>query len=118
MAFLDSGKKQLLSLIQLQMMALKSKGIHLFLACEDGEVEYDETFLKDNNTSIEYINDVSEMNAINLDKLTKKHKPKRILIEFNGMWDFSNVVLPEYFCYRSICNFLLITKHFQHILLI
>ncbi len=102
--FLDSGKTTFI-LDTIANDGFKEQGHTLILACEDGEIEYDEAFLKDNNTSIEYINDISEMNSSNLDKIAKKHKPKRILIEFNGMWDFSNVVLPEYFAIGQFVTF-------------
>ena len=33
----------------------------------------------------------------NLQALDKKHKPERIIIEYNGMWNFKNLKLPWYF---------------------
>ena len=43
---------------------------------------------------MELIEDEEDFTAQNLIELEKKHKPARILIEFNGMWNSKNVKLP------------------------
>ena len=45
---------------------------------------------------MELIENEEDFNPAHLTDLEKLHKPERIVIEFNGMWNFKNVKLPWY----------------------
>jgi len=65
----------------------------LVLMCEDGEEEYDVSKYPGKNVFIEEIDDVEEITVKNLIALTKKHKPERVLIEYNGMWTLDRLYM-------------------------
>ena len=62
----------------------------LILLCEEGEVELDIVSLEAKNIFVEIIDNEKNVTEENFKKLQKKHKPKQIFIEYNGMWQ-----LPE-----------------------
>ncbi len=63
----------------------------LVIACEQGEVELDERILKASNSEVEYIEDEEDFNPENLTALVKKHKPSRVMLEYNGMWSLRDM---------------------------
>lgn len=88
--FLESGKTSFI----LETLADKefSRGEKtLVIACEDGEVEYDEKILKASNSVVEFVEDEEDFDLDNLEDLVEKHKPSRIMLEFNGMWSLRNM---------------------------
>lgn len=93
--FLESGKTEFIT-FTMEQPYFQIKGKTLILLCEEGEVEYDEELLKKSRTEIELIEDEEDFNPSHLMELEKKHKPERIIIEFNGMWNYKNVKLPWY----------------------
>lgn len=64
------------------------------ILCEEGENEYEEKLLKKSRTDLVLIEDEEEFNTAHLMELEKQYKPERILIEYNGMWNFKNMKLP------------------------
>ena len=60
----------------------------LLICCEEGEVEYDMKVLKDNKVSLVTIDDKEELTEEFLRKCHAKYKPQRVMIEYNGTWDF------------------------------
>ncbi|MBR1930644.1 MAG: GTPase [Lachnospiraceae bacterium] len=93
--FLESGKTEFIT-FTLGQPYFQIKGKTLLIVCEEGENEYDEVLLKRSRTVMELIEDEEEFNPSNLVELEKKHKPDRIIIEYNGMWNFKNMKLPWY----------------------
>lgn len=91
--FLDSGKSEFLT-YTLAQPYFQTKGKTLLILCEEGEVEYDAELLANSRTEIEYIENEEDFTPDNLLKLDKKHKPERVIVEFNGMWNYKNVKLP------------------------
>lgn len=91
--FLESGKTEFIT-YTLDQPYFQIKGKTLLLVCEEGEVEYEEALLKRSRTEIEVIDEEADFNAAALIELEKKHKPERIIIEYNGMWNFKNMKLP------------------------
>ena len=91
--FLESGKTEFIK-YTLQQPYFQVKGTTLLFLCEEGEVEYDEQILKNSRTEIELIENEEDFNPEHLTELEKKHKPERIIIEFNGMWNPKNIKLP------------------------
>lgn len=91
--FLESGKSEFI-IYTLEQPYFQIKGKTLILLCEEGEIEYDEALLKKSRSVIELIEEEEDFNPTNLIELEKKHKPERIIVEYNGMWNFKNMKLP------------------------
>lgn len=82
------------------------KGKTLILACEQGEVEYEEEFLKKYNSEVVYFEDQSEFSVLKLQELVIDKMPSRIVIELNGMWDLKLIQFPEFFKVYQMINFI------------
>ena len=93
--FLESGKSEFIC-FTLAQPYFRIKGKTLLILCEEGEVEFEDQLLKQTNTVVEVIEEEEDFNPAYLTELEKKHKPERIIIEFNGMWNYKNVKLPWY----------------------
>lgn len=91
--FLESGKSEFIN-FTLEQPYFQIRGKTLLLLCEEGEIEYDETLLKKSRTILELIEKEEDFNSTNLVELEKKYKPERIIVEYNGMWNFKNMKLP------------------------
>lgn len=91
--FLDSGKTSFFR-YTLQQPYFKSQGTTLLILCEEGEENYDEGMLISTHTIVERIDDDEHFTAEKLKAFDKKYQPERVLIEWNGMWDFRNMILP------------------------
>lgn len=91
--FLESGKTEFIT-YTLAQPYFQTKGKTLILLCEEGEVEYDGELLKKTRSVVEVIEEEADFNSAHLIELEKKHKPDRIIIEYNGMWNFKNMKLP------------------------
>lgn len=79
----------------------------LVLLCEDGEEELDPSeFANEKSIHIEMVGDVSELNEPHLAELQKKHKAKRVLLEYNGMWLFDRFLegMPEGWLIYQECS--------------
>ena len=93
--FLESGKTEFIA-FTLAQPYFQIKGKTLILLCEEGEVEYEEELLRKSRSVIEVIDSEEEFTPSHLVELEKKHKPERIIIEYNGMWNYKNMKLPWY----------------------
>lgn len=91
--FLESGKTEFIC-YTIEQPYFQIKGRTLLIVCEEGEVEYDERLLKMSRTDMVVIEDEEDFNPSHLIELEKKYKPERIIIEYNGMWNFKNMKLP------------------------
>lgn len=91
--FLESGKSEFIT-YTLEQPYFQIKGKTLIILCEEGEIEYEEELLKQSRSVVEFIETEEDFNPSNLIELEKKHKPERIVIEYNGMWNFKNMKLP------------------------
>ena len=91
--FLESGKTEFIKYTIAQPY-FQSKQTTLLILCEEGELEYEEALLKKTRTVMEVIEDEEDFNVEYLLELEKKHKPGRIIIEFNGMWNMKELKLP------------------------
>lgn len=81
--FLDSGKTSAIK-NTLYDGRFNEGEKSLIIAFEQGDVEYDDKFLKYTNSVVEYIY-FKDFDKEKQKELDKKHKPERIVIEFNGM---------------------------------
>lgn len=91
--FLESGKSEFIT-YTLNQPYFQIKGKTLIVLCEEGEVEYEPDLLKRSNSVVELIEDEEDFTPAKLLELEKKHKPERIIIEYNGMWNFKNMKMP------------------------
>lgn len=91
--FLESGKTEFIC-YTLEQPYFQVKGTTLLIVCEEGEVEYDEKLLKKSRTVLELIENEEDFTTTRLIELEKKYKPERLIIEYNGMWNFKNMKLP------------------------
>ena len=91
--FLESGKSEFIT-YTLEQPYFKIKGKTLLVLCEEGEIEYSEELLKASNTVVEVIEDEADFCPEHLSELDKKYKPERVIVEFNGMWNYKNIKLP------------------------
>ncbi len=91
--FLDSGKTEFIS-FTLDQPYFQISGRTLLLLCEEGEIEYDPAILKHSNTVVEVIENEQDLTVERMTALEKKHRPERIIIEYNGMWKFRDLRLP------------------------
>lgn len=92
--FLESGKSEFI-IYTLSQPYFQIKGKTLLLLCEEGEVEYEEKLLRQSRTEVELIEAEEDFTPEHLTELEKKHRPERIIIEYNGMWNFKNMKLPR-----------------------
>ncbi len=91
--FLDAGKTDFFRYTIAQPY-FRTKGRTLLIICEEGENEYEDRLLKSTNTVVEFIEDEEDFNPDVLIRLDAKYNPERILVEYNGMWNFKNMKLP------------------------
>ena len=91
--FLESGKTEFIT-YTLAQPYFQVKGRTLLILCEEGENEYDEQLLKMSRTDLELIEDEADFQPTKLIELEKKYKPERIVVEYNGMWNYKEMKLP------------------------
>lgn len=102
--FLDGGKTDFINGILEDGFAQKEKT--LLLCCEEGELEYDPRFL--NNVTVVTVEDEEDLKCSYLKELEKQHRPKQVLIEYNGMWKLERLyqeVLPANWVLYQIMTF-------------
>lgn len=91
--FLESGKTEFIN-FTLDQPYFQISGKTLLLLCEEGEGEYDPYVLKRSKTVVEVIEKEEDLTVDKMVELEKKHRPERIIIEYNGMWKFRELRLP------------------------
>jgi len=91
--FIDSGKTDFIT-YTMEQDYFQIRGTTLLIVCEEGELEFDEPLLYDTKTKMEIIDKEEDFTPDKLIELEKKHRPERIVIEYNGMWNFKNMKLP------------------------
>ena len=77
----------------------------LILVCEEGIEEYSPERFFTSKVYIEVIENESDLSPKYLQSLLNKHSAKRVLIEYNGMWQLSSLFenLPKnWFVYQLI----------------
>ncbi len=90
LGFLEAGKTSLIrDLITDDMFDDEAKT--LILVCEEGEEEYEDAVLKMGGAVCEYIEDEESFNCEIIDGFIGKHRPDRIIIEYNGMWPCARI---------------------------
>ncbi len=92
--FLDGGKTTFINGVLQDGFALQDRT--LLICCEEGTVEYDPKVLR--NVTVVTVDEEEDLTRDFLKRCEKKHRPKQVLVEFNGMWSmgrFYQDVLPN-----------------------
>ncbi len=84
--FLDSGKTSFIKGSVLSDEQFVNGDSILLLVCEEGEEEYDAEALEKKNVHVEVVENEIDLSEKILTYLLNKHKAKRVIMEFNGMW--------------------------------
>ena len=95
--FLESGKTTFIKEI-LKDEEFVTNENSLLILCEEGVEELEKSELEKANTTVLIINSEDELTPELIRIEIEKCKADRVLIEFNGMWDFDNLydsVLPK-----------------------
>ena len=92
--FLESGKTSFFT-YTIGQPYFQTKGVTLVIACEEGTVGYGPKLMKATHTVKEDIDSLDEFTPAALMALDAKYNPERILIEWNGMWDFRKFRIPK-----------------------
>ena len=92
--FLESGKSEFIR-YTLEQPYFQIRGKTLLILCEEGEVEFEEALLRSSRTVLELIEEEEDFTPERLSALEKKYRPERIVIEYNGMWNFKEMKLPR-----------------------
>ena len=96
--FLESGKTTFLN-GTIHQSYFRIPETSLLILCEEGEMEYDAAELKKRQrTEVEIIEKPEDLTTEKLEELAKKHRPERVLIEFNPLWStdkLRQMQLPE-----------------------
>ncbi len=100
--FLDGGKTNFINGILQDGFARQDRT--LLLCCEEGDEEYDKHALK--NVEVVVLDDEEQFTREGLKALEKKHRPRQVLIEYNGMWPFERLnELPANWVLYQIMTF-------------
>lgn len=105
--FLESGKTSFI-LETLNDKEFSRGEKTLVIACEQGEVEFDDRIIKASKSVVEYIEDEEDFNPENLTALVQKHKPTRVMLEYNGMWSLRDMAAkaPKNWMFYQIFMFM------------
>ena len=90
--FLESGKTTFIESVLLDPGFTHGERT-LLVMTEEGEVEIEPSTLKKSRTVVQTFDDQESLTPDVLDALIKKHKPDRVIIELNGMWDLEQFVV-------------------------
>ncbi len=95
--FLESGKTTCIQEI-LEEGNFEDGLRTLFLITEEGEKEVDENLLRYNKVTPVVIEDEEDLTEEKCNALVREHKPARIMMEVNGMWNLAKLInetIPE-----------------------
>lgn len=68
----------------------------LLIVCEEGEVEYDKSWLQKYKVRIAYVDSQDELTAEYIEALDMMHQPTRIVIEYNAFYNIDEQYFPKY----------------------
>ena len=85
LGFLVSGKTKFIQ-ETLEDPRMETGERTLLLVCEEGEEEYSPERFAVKNVVKVTLDGADELTEENMQALTKKHKPQRIVVEYNGTW--------------------------------
>ena len=97
--FLDSGKTSLIKDTLNDPNFMEGTDRTLILCFEQGEEKYDEAFLEEHNTFIEFFDSSTELTLERIKELDAIYHPNQVFIEYNGTEVVSEMLLsgmPSY----------------------
>ena len=92
--FLGAGKTTFIKEL-ISRESFRISGKTLILLCEEGEADFSEEELNKTNSVVEVIDDEYDFTEDNITLIERKHRPQRVIVEFNGMWDRTDVDFPQ-----------------------
>lgn len=93
--FLESGKTSLIKEI-VENNPDYQNNTTVIVACEQGEIEYDEDWQKKFGVHVEYIENQEDFTPDYMKALDKRYMADRYVIEYNSFFDFENQDFPRY----------------------
>ena len=103
--FLEAGKTRFIQQT-LEDQRFNTGESTLVILCEEGEEELDTSKMSSKDVSVAVIDDPADLNEQNINRLVDENDAQRVIIEYNGMWQLSELfnALPEDFgIYQEIC---------------
>ena len=97
--FMDSGKTTLIQETLFENGFAQDDDKILIIACEDGDVEYDEEKLKTVNARVTMIEQESDFTPEKLRELDGMYHPDMVFLEYNGTWEVGKLYemdFPKY----------------------
>ena len=82
--FIEAGKSTFIQ-ETLEDPAFNDGQSTLLLVCEEGEIEYEDEYLKKNRIVMEVIDGPEDFTTEKLQELEDKYQPEQVVIEYNGM---------------------------------
>lgn len=92
--FLDSGKTTFIKQIIEGNDAYHNNNT-VIIACEDGEIEYDDEWCEKYQIHVEYIKKQEDFTPEYMEKLDSVYMADQYVIEYNSFFDFNNQEFPE-----------------------
>lgn len=93
--FLESGKSTFIKEIFNDPEFVENEKI-LLIICENGIEEIEKSFLDKNNAKLVYVNSKDELTKTYFEEINKKYKPTKVIIEYNGMWQYDTIENIEF----------------------
>jgi len=93
--FLEGGKSSFVKEIFNDPEFAEGEKIAL-IVCENGIEEYENNLLTQNNVTLVHINSKEELTDSFLKECNKEHKPTKVIIEYNGMWEYDIIANLEF----------------------
>jgi uncharacterized membrane protein YcgQ (UPF0703/DUF1980 family) len=93
--FLDSGKTTLIKDTLNDPQFMEGVSRTLLIVFEQGEVEYEEKWLDEHHTFIEYVDDASTFTAEKIKELDTIYHPAQVFIEWNGTLALPDLILSN-----------------------
>lgn len=88
LGFLDAGKTQFINGTLADGLAQDART--LLLRCEEGDEEYDPALMR--NVSLAAVEDEEDLTRDFLQKCEREHRPRQVMVEYNGMWPVSTLM--------------------------
>ena len=92
---LDSGKTTLVKETLMEQDWIEP-GVTLLLQCEEGEVEYEEAYLKEKDMAVLKIERPEQLSTEFLKNCEKQYHPAQVVIEYNGMWKLEELLKTQF----------------------
>lgn len=92
---IESGKTTLIKEIIENNVSYQA-GSTVLVVCEDGEVEYEDSWLKEYEVQIVHIEKEADLTANLFFEIDEKYKPVQIVLEYNSFYSVDNLEFPEY----------------------